>query len=135
MASEKPALVLFHGIGSSAESAWQEVVPLLVNHYQVYAPTALGHRGGPPAQRHPVKMDDVLDAAERYLDERDLDRPHLAGNSMGGYMAIELARRHRAATVCALNPGGFWSAGDGLQAEILQGFKKSRTPARLARPL
>jgi len=46
-------------------------------------------------------MSDVVDAAEQYLDEHGLDRPHLAGNSMGGYMAIELARRGRAATVCA----------------------------------
>ena len=44
-------------------------------------------------------MSDVVDAAENYLDEHGLDRPHLAGNSMGAFMAIELARRGRAATV------------------------------------
>src|SRR6185312_6133093 len=39
-----------------------------------------------------------------------VERPHLAGNSLGGLVAIELARRGRAATVCAFSPGGFWSA-------------------------
>ncbi|HUO36911.1 MAG TPA: alpha/beta fold hydrolase [Mycobacterium sp.] len=74
---------------------------------RVYAPTLLGHRGGPVAQRRPAALTDVIDAAELYLDEQGLDRPHLAGNSMGGGVAIELARRGRAATVCALSPGWF----------------------------
>ena len=115
MSSDNSALVLLHPLGMSGETAWQELVPLLSHSHQVHTPTALGHRGGPPVQRRPVTMTDVVDAAERYLDEHGLDRPHLAGNSMGGYMAIELARRGRAATVCALSPPGFWSAGDGLQ--------------------
>jgi pimeloyl-ACP methyl ester carboxylesterase len=33
-------------------------------------------------------MSDVVDTAEQYLDERGLDRPHLAGNSLGAFMAI-----------------------------------------------
>ena len=110
MASDKPPLVLLHGITMSG-NAWQDVVPLLSDHHEVFTPTALGHRGGPPVQRRPATITDVVDAAERYLDERGLERPHLAGNSIGGYMAIELARRGRAATVCAFSPVGFWSAG------------------------
>ena len=115
MAFDKSALVLLHGITMSGESAWREMVPLLADHHQVFVPNALGHRGGPSVQLRPVTMSDVVDAAERYLDEHGLDRPHLAGNSMGGYMAIELARRGRAATVCALSPAGLWSdLGSGL---------------------
>jgi pimeloyl-ACP methyl ester carboxylesterase len=63
-------------------------------------------------QRHPATVSDLVDAAERYLDERGLERPHLAGHSLGGQMAIELARRGRAATVCALAPGGLFPVGD-----------------------
>ncbi|HEV7853869.1 MAG TPA: alpha/beta fold hydrolase [Mycobacterium sp.] len=112
MAADKSHLVLLHGIGSSSESAWREVVPLLADHHQVYAPAALGHRGGPPVERRPVTMTDLVEAAEQYLDERGLDRPHLAGSSMGAFVAIELARRGRAASVCALSPPGLWSSGD-----------------------
>jgi pimeloyl-ACP methyl ester carboxylesterase len=77
-------------------------------------------------------MSDVVDAAEKYLDERGLDRPHLAGNSMGAFMAIELARRGRAATVCALSPPGLWSSGDGLQARAMK--PRARTLSNLMRP-
>ena len=90
MASDKPPLVLLHGTAMSG-TAWQDVVPLLSDHHEVFTPTALGHRGGPPVQRRPATITDVVDAAQRYLDERGLERPHLAGNSIGGFMAIELA--------------------------------------------
>jgi pimeloyl-ACP methyl ester carboxylesterase len=102
--STKPPLVLFHGLAMSG-NAWREVVPLVSGHHRVYAPTADGHRGGSAAQRRRTTMTDMVDAAERYLDECGLDRPHLAGNSMGGFVAIELARRGRAASVCAFSRG------------------------------
>lgn len=79
-------------------------------------------------------MSDVVDAAEHYLDECGLDRPHLAGNSMGAFMAIELARRGRAATVCALSPPGLWSSGDGLQARAFKSVRRNATLGRLMRP-
>jgi len=87
-------------------SAWQETVPLLAANHTVYTPSALGHRGGPAVQRRPATIWDVIDASERYLDEKELDRPHLAGHSMGGFVALELARRGRAASVCAFSPAG-----------------------------
>jgi pimeloyl-ACP methyl ester carboxylesterase len=70
-------------------------------HHDVHAPTLLGHRGGPTIQRQPAGVSDMVDAAENYLNEHGLARPHLAGNSLGGWVAIELARRGRAASVCA----------------------------------
>src|SRR4029450_11736357 len=102
MDSGQSALVLLHGLTMTRETAWREVVPLLADHHEVHVPGALGHRGGPSVPRRPLPVNDVVDAAEPSLDERVLDRPHLAGNSMGAFMAIELARRGRAATVCAL---------------------------------
>ena len=133
MESGQSALVLLHGLTMSSDSAWRDVVPLLADHHQVHAPNALGHRGGPSVQRRPVTMSDVVDAAEHYLDEHGLDRPHLAGNSMGAFIAIELARRGRAATVCALSPPGLWSSEDGLQARSLD--TKGRALGRLMRPM
>src|ERR1700754_307506 len=99
MASDMPPLVLMHPMLLSGR-IWHDVVPFLSNHHQVYNHTLLGHRGGPPVQRHPTTIVDVVDAAEHYLDDHRLERPHLAGNSAGGFVAVELARRGRATTVC-----------------------------------
>ena len=134
MPSDGRAVVLLHGLSASS-GAWQDVVPLLRSYHEVYAPTAIGHRGGPPVQRRPATIRDVVDWAERYLDEQGLQRPHLVGHSMGGFVAIELARRGRAASVCAIAPGGFWASGGGLRARTMSGVKRGATIGRLLRPM
>jgi pimeloyl-ACP methyl ester carboxylesterase len=126
--------VLFHGLTASG-GAWQDVVPFLRSHHEVYTPTVIGHRGGPTVQRRPATIHDVVDWAERYLDEQGLERPHLVGHSMGGFAAIELARRGRAATVCALSPGGFWSSGDGHRKRTMAKVTNSAAMARVTRPI
>ena len=133
MASDRPPLVLFHPWLLTG-SVWQEVIPLVSGHHQVFAPTALGHRGGPPVQSRPVSIWDVVDDAERYLDEQGLQKPHLAGNSMGGFVALELARRGRAATVCLFSPAGFSATGDGTREPAGKRGRRIATLCRLTGP-
>jgi pimeloyl-ACP methyl ester carboxylesterase len=108
MSDDEP-LVLLHGLGMSAR-VWDGVRPFLTG-VDPLVPTLLGHRGGRPAARRPVRVRDVVDDAEAMLDERGVGRAHLAGNSLGGWVAIELARRGRARSVCALSPAGCWTSG------------------------
>ena len=103
-------IVLFHGV-MGGERMWRHVVPLLATSHDAIALTMLGHRGGAPAMARPVSLQHLVDDAERMLDDLGLERPHVAGNSMGGWVALELARRGRAASVCALSPAGTWEAG------------------------
>jgi pimeloyl-ACP methyl ester carboxylesterase len=133
MARPTPALVLWHGLTSSGR-AWQPMVAELSRHFAVHTPTVLGHRGGhPPGPR--TTLTDFVDDAEQYLDTTGLDRPHLAGHSLGGYLAIELARRGRAASVTAFSPAGFWKLGDGTPHRVLRGVGRSVRIARYARPV
>ena len=44
------------------------------------------------------------DAVEHTLDELGIDTTHIVGNSLGGWLAFELARRGRARSVVALSP-------------------------------
>jgi pimeloyl-ACP methyl ester carboxylesterase len=121
-------VVLFHGVTGSA-TMWRTVIPLLEPHYDTIALTALGHRGGRPGIAG-ATVQDLVDDAERSLDELGVDRPHLVGNSLGGWMAIELARRGRAASVCAFSPAGCWDVSAG---EHLAGAAKLRKAVNLAR--
>jgi pimeloyl-ACP methyl ester carboxylesterase len=103
-------VVLLHGLTMSGR-VWHRVRPLLAADFEVITPTALGHSGGrPAAPGRATLIADVVDDAERTLDELGLDTAHLAGNSMGGWVALELARRGRARSVCALSPAGTWDA-------------------------
>ena len=105
----RPPLVLLHGVTNSAR-IWDDVAPLLADEFDIIAPTAAGHRGGASATRG-VTISRLVDDVERLLDAQGLHQAHLAGNSMGGWVAIELARRGRALSVCALSPAGCWTPG------------------------
>ncbi|QCX26729.1 alpha/beta fold hydrolase [Nocardioides jishulii] len=110
---EHPPLLLLHGVMMSA-NAWSEVAPLLAEQFEVLTPTAAGHRGGPLLEGR-ATVSRLTDHAERHLDDLGLDTVHVAGNSLGGWMGIELARRGRARSVCALSPAGFWTPGSSDQ--------------------
>jgi pimeloyl-ACP methyl ester carboxylesterase len=134
MTSDPTPLVLLHGVTLSGD-VWRDVEPTLSRYHRVFTPTAAGHRGGPPAQSRPATIADLVDATERYLDDHGLSRPHLAGNSMGGWIAIELARRGRAATVCALSPAGFWYAGRNSQTDSTRKIARLATLTRPTRSM
>ena len=113
---------------------WQDVALLLGSDYEVIAPTALGHSGGPPPLDRPVGNRHVVDAAERQMDELSLGRAHLVGNSMGGWMALELARRGRAFSVCAMSPAGMWPSIGTASRPGANRLRQGLRMGRLTRP-
>ena len=69
-----------------------------------------GHGESPPltlAGRRPVPA--IAEELFAFFDELGLDRPHVAGNSLGGALALIAGARGRAATVTGLSPAGFWA--------------------------
>jgi pimeloyl-ACP methyl ester carboxylesterase len=42
-----------------------------------------------------------------FVADLGVERPHVAGNSLGGAVALELGRMGAARSVCALSPAGF----------------------------
>jgi pimeloyl-ACP methyl ester carboxylesterase len=117
---EGEPLVLLHGV-ALAEGIWGELIPLLAPDYDAVALTAIGHNGGQDAASQPVRVAELVDGVEHSLDELGFQTAHLAGNSLGGWIALELARRGRARSVCALSPAGAWAAdevGDATRTAI-----------------
>jgi pimeloyl-ACP methyl ester carboxylesterase len=100
-------LVLLHG-GTDTWHTWEDVLPLLTPHHDVLAPTLPGHSGG-PALPGRASIELFADGAEAVMDEAGFATAHLAGNSLGGWVAMELARRERARSVVALSPAGGWT--------------------------
>lgn len=103
-------LLLIHGVGHHWQ-AWEPVIGPLAWHFDVLAPDSPGFGRSPdlpPGSAHDVRT--YAEAFAGFLDELGLERVHVAGNSMGGGIALELARRGRARSVTAISPVGFWSA-------------------------
>lgn len=103
-------LVCLHGF-TGTWRAWELVLPMLERHHDVLAPTLLGHAGGPPIDGE-ASPELVADAVERAMDDAGFATAHIAGNSLGGYVALQLAARGRARSVVALAPAGGWARGD-----------------------
>jgi pimeloyl-ACP methyl ester carboxylesterase len=101
-------IVLLHGATSSGR-VWESVLPMLGANHRVFAPTLAGHRGGPPLHAGArAVVDRIVDNMCQQLDEAAIDTAHFVGNSLGGWVALELARRGRAQSVLALSPAGAW---------------------------
>src|SRR5262249_4535953 len=101
-------IVLLHGATSSGR-VWEPVLPELGAKHPVFTPTLAGHRGGPPLPAAPAGVvSRIVDTMCQQLDEAAIDTAHLVGNSLGGWVAFELARRGRARSVLALSPAGAW---------------------------
>ena len=101
-------LLLLHGIGAIWR-AWSPVLPYLEPHHEVIVPTLHGHAGGPPLDSEIApSVQALVDGIEEELDRLGLQKVHIAGNSLGGWIGIELARRGRAHSLVLLSPAGAW---------------------------
>ena len=105
-----PALVLVHGLGS-AGNIWKTLVPELIQNFTVYAIDLPGH--GDAALHENEEMDprSLAQAIVDYMvSELNVERMHVAGNSLGGWIALEMAAvaPDNVLSVTALAPAGLW---------------------------
>jgi pimeloyl-ACP methyl ester carboxylesterase len=109
---EGPPLVLLHGVGHHWQ-AWQPVIERLVDEFDVIACDSPGFgRSAPLAAGIEPTIPAYTDAFEWFFAELGLERPHVAGSSMGGAIALELARGRAVRSVTAFSPAGFWSTAE-----------------------
>lgn len=101
-------LLLIHGIGHRRQ-AWYPVLDQLAEHYDVILVDLPGHgeSSGRLDRAVPIK-DAFRHELEVVLDHLGVERPHVAGNSLGGMIALEMANDGLARSVTALSPAGFW---------------------------
>ncbi|MET8251097.1 alpha/beta fold hydrolase [Micromonospora sp. NPDC005197] len=125
-----PPLVLIHGIGSRWQ-VWEPVLDEVARHRDVIALDLPGFGASPPwpeppkpsepskppkpptppeplAQAAPGSVEHLADRVAAFLDALGVRRPAVAGNSLGGGIALELGRRGLAHSVTAFSPIGFW---------------------------
>lgn len=102
-------LLLLHGIGHHRQ-AWDPVFDLLAAERDVIAVDLPGF-GESPALPEGVSYDlrTVVPTLGALCEELGVERPHVAGNSLGGLLALELGREKLVRSVTALSPAGFWT--------------------------
>jgi len=111
-------------------------MPALQQHHKVYALSIPGHHGSDPLPanfEHSIERG--VDVLEQKLDALGVSRAHIVGNSLGGWLAIELARRGRALSVVALAPGGGWEVGSREHRRLVTRFKVTSKLLSVGGPL
>ena len=111
-------VLLIHGY-TATWRVWGPVVPRLAERYDVLAPTIPGHTGGPPLPDGD-SIEPLVDGMEAMLDESGWETAHIAGFSLGGWLAFELAKRGRARTVTAISPGGATTERDEVESRRIR---------------
>ncbi|MFB4283483.1 MULTISPECIES: alpha/beta fold hydrolase [unclassified Nonomuraea] len=130
-------LILIHGIGHHWQ-AWLPVMDRLAAARTVIAVDLPGFGVSPALpDRIPYTAESLADAVESFCALLGVREPHVAGNSLGGYIALELASRGVVRTATALSPAGFWSRSELLYCQAmlrtLRASARSLPPEQLAR--
>ncbi|MFD7436813.1 alpha/beta fold hydrolase [Streptomyces sp. NPDC059861] len=121
-------LVLLHGIGHHRQ-VWDPVVPVLAVERDVISVDLPGC-GESPALPDGLTHDlpTMASVLAALCEALGLERPHVAGNSLGGLLALQLGRDKLVRSVTALSPAGFWS-----QAERRYAFTVLTAMRQIAR--
>ncbi|MFI9122887.1 alpha/beta fold hydrolase [Streptomyces bikiniensis] len=102
-------LLLLHGIGHHWQ-AWEPVLDVLAAERDVIAVDlpGFGASDGLP-EGSPYDLSTVVPVLGAFCEALGVERPHVAGNSLGGLLALELGREKLVRSVTALSPAGFWT--------------------------
>jgi 4,5:9,10-diseco-3-hydroxy-5,9,17-trioxoandrosta-1(10),2-diene-4-oate hydrolase len=110
-AGQGPALVLLHGSGPGV-SGWSNFrgnFPVFAERFRTVVLDMPGFgRSARPETFDRAYPRVAADALLRLIDELGIERAHLFGNSMGGYVALEFAHAHadRTGRLVLMGPGG-----------------------------
>ena len=111
-----PPLLLIHGTGLTRR-VWDPLIGLLQDRRELLLVDLPGHGVSPPPRPEieatPIGYARALAAL---LTDLGLSSVDVAGNSVGGWTALELAKLGRARAVVALAPAGLWPDRDPLSA-------------------
>lgn len=108
-AGSGPPLLLIHGLGGERH-IWAPTLEHVTPVRDVITVDLPGFGESPVIPKGEKATPQALAAViAKQLDELGLDRVHVAGNSLGGWVALELAAAGRALSVTGIGTAGLWS--------------------------
>ena len=123
-------ILLLHGLGGNLAS-WNRVAASLARTNEVIAVDLPGH-GNSPVLPGSGTFGGIADAVAGFIGTERLEGVAVVGMSLGGRVALEMARRGLVGATVALAPGGFWNEKERryLKASLLAGGRLSRLTRR-----
>lgn len=118
-AGHGPPLVLLHGFVGDGRSTFGRQIDDLSDEYTVVAwdgPGA-GRSADPPAS---FRLPDYADCLARFVAALGLGRPHVAGLSFGGALALELYRRYPTTSTTLILASAYAGWAGSLPADVVR---------------
>jgi pimeloyl-ACP methyl ester carboxylesterase len=101
-------LLLIHPLGGELV-VWEPLLDLLARERDVIAVDLPGFGGSAPLSNGAAPTPQVLArSVAAFMDSMGIERAHVAGNSLGGWVALEVAKAGRALSVAGLSTAGLW---------------------------
>jgi pimeloyl-ACP methyl ester carboxylesterase len=120
--------MLLHGYVGDRRT-WRRQLDELSDEFTVVAWDAPGY-GGSSDPSGEFLLSDFADCLAAFVDALDLRRPHVAGLSFGGGLALELCRRHPAVPRTLTLAGAYAGWAGSLPADVIE--ERLRQALRLA---
>jgi pimeloyl-ACP methyl ester carboxylesterase len=125
-----PPLLLVHSLGTD-RCVWHPVLDRLAGSRDVIAIDLPGFGESPPLAHEPAP--EALAAAVRsFARELGVERAGVAGNSLGGWVALELGLGGFASSVTAIAPAGLWPRALPPKPSIARDLARAATPVLAA---
>lgn len=121
-----PPLLLLHPLGANRH-VWDGVASRLAAHRDVISVDLPGFGDSPPLEGNPTPAA-LASAIADFLAELELGAPDVAGNSLGGWVGLELGLAGGAASVTAIAPAGLWTRPLGPRRELARALSRAGLP-------
>ena len=124
--------MLVHPLGAD-RGVWEPVSPFLAEHHDCIAVDMPGFGESPelPADVAPTAAR-IAAAIVATLDALGVERAHVAGISLGGWVALEFAKTERCLSVTGLCAAGFWPRPLGPRPEVARRRRPRAGPGAAA---
>ncbi|BAH49150.1 alpha/beta fold hydrolase [Rhodococcus opacus] len=134
IAGSGPTLVLVHGIVHRRQ-AWNVLLDQLTPYRRVVTVDLPGHGESSALEDGADTMDQLVEELSGFVRSVTPagERPHIAGNSLGGWLSLALAARGEVASATALSPAGFF-VNHADQARTMYTFRALRGVTRALGP-
>jgi len=124
---EGAPLLLVHGLGGHL-GVWRPVLDRLAAERDVIAVDLPGFGGSPLPSGFVPSAPNLARALTEFCSLQGVERPAVAGNSLGGWAALEMARRGSASAVVAISPAGMWRQPPGPHRHDIQRTGRALRP-------
>jgi pimeloyl-ACP methyl ester carboxylesterase len=114
-----PPLVLLHGYVGDGTTTWRPQIEGLSDEFTVVAWDApgAGRSSDPPES---FGLAGYADCLARFVDRLGLEKPHVAGLSFGGALALEFYRRHSAIPMTLILASAYAGWAGSLPADVAE---------------